>query len=137
MKQIIITYTVYSILSVTNCIAQSAAITRGPYLHVGTPNSVIIRWRTDTIAPVNSRVWYGSQPDTSGMAYLDSASLTTEHEVNITGLSLNTKYFYAIGTSDTILAGPDSIQYFKTSPVPGTNQLIRVWAIGDFGEGNT
>src|SRR3972149_3206596 len=74
--------------------AQNPSLTRGPYLHVGTSNSVIIRWRTDTIAPVNSRVWYGSQPDTSGMAYLDSASLTTEHEVNITGLSPHTKYFY-------------------------------------------
>ncbi|MBN4051309.1 metallophosphoesterase family protein, partial [bacterium AH-315-M05] len=137
MKQLLITYTFYCILSSTNCIAQNPSVIRGPYLQVGTPNSMIVRWRTDSLTSVNSRVWYGTQPDTATMTFVDSALLTTEHEVKITGLSPNTKYFYAIGTSDTILAGPDNVQYFQTSPIPGTEQLIRVWAIGDFGEGNS
>jgi len=71
------------------------------------------------------------------MAKADDATLVTEHEINITGLSANTKYYYAIGTSTNLLAGPDSNMYFQTSPTAGTKQPIRVWAIGDFGEGNT
>ncbi|MCH8319283.1 MAG: metallophosphoesterase family protein, partial [Bacteroidetes bacterium] len=121
-------------LPAVNCFAQSVSVTRGPYLQVGTPNSMVVRWRTDSLTPVNSRVYYCIQPDS--VVIVDETSLTTEHEVKITGLSPNTRYYYGIATSDSILTGPDSMQYFQTSPLPGTEQLIRVWAIGDFGEGN-
>jgi len=114
--------------------AQSVSVIRGPYLQVGTPNSMVVRWRTDSLTPVNSRVYYCIQPDS--VVIVDDTSLTTEHEIKITGLSPNTRYYYAIATSDSILMGPDSMQYFQTSPLPGTEQLVRVWAIGDFGEGN-
>ena len=133
---------VYCLLPTVNCLlptfskAQNISVRRGPYLQVGTPNSMVVRWRTDSLTPVNSRVYYGLQPDTAGMSIIDSAALTTEHEVKITGLSPNTRYYYAIATSDSILTGPDSMQYFQTSPLPGTVQPVRVWAIGDFGEGN-
>ena len=121
----------------TDTNAQNPAILRGPYLNIGTSSSIVVRWRTDTLAAaVNSRVRYGTQMDTSAMMTVDSANLTFEHEINITGLIANTKYYYAIGTSASILSGPDSSMYFQTSPTAGTKQPIRVWAIGDFGEGN-
>ena len=44
----------------TLALAQSASaqfVTRGPYLQIGTPTSVIVRWRTSTAT--DSRVLYG------------------------------------------------------------------------------
>ena len=35
-------------------------LTRGPYLQIGTPSSVVVRWRTN--APSNSHVPYGPSP---------------------------------------------------------------------------
>ena len=37
--------------------AYAATVTRGPYLQMGTPSSIVIKWRTDI--PSNSRVSCG------------------------------------------------------------------------------
>jgi len=104
---------------------------------MGTESSVVVRWRTDsTVSDVDTRVWYGTQLDIATMMTVDDATLTSEHEVNITGLTANTKYFYVVGTSTGMLSTLDSSYYFKTSPAIGTKQPIRIYAIGDFGEGN-
>ena len=42
------------LLSVVYLAGQSSSLTRGPYLQVGTPSSVVVRWRTT--APVVGRV---------------------------------------------------------------------------------
>ena len=114
-------------------------LVRGAYLNIGTPSSMIVRWRTDsTISTVDSKIWYGTQLDTSTMMTLFDATLKTNHEINITGLTAATKYFYAVGTSTEMLSALDSTQYFKTSPPVGDSSgTVRIWAIGDFGEGNT
>ena len=109
-----------------------AAVTRGPYLQLGTPSSIAIRWRTD--AATNSRVSYGMvQGSLTSVA--DNLSPTTEHEVRLTGLSPNTRYFYTIGTTtETLASGPDCA--FVTSPVAGATQPVRIWVLGDSGEAN-
>jgi hypothetical protein len=61
----------------------------------------------------------------------------TNHSIQITGLSPFTQYYYAVGNIGGILAGQTADHRFKTNPIPGTEQPIRVWAIGDFGKGNT
>src|SRR5206468_3696432 len=38
----------------------SVAVTRGPYLQLGTPTSIVVRWRTS--APVVGRVQFGPSP---------------------------------------------------------------------------
>jgi hypothetical protein len=104
---------------------------RSPYLLSGTPNSVVVRWRTDVAA--KSVVRYGATPQ-SLTNTVTKASRTTEHEVEITGLPPNATYFYSVGTNALVLAGGDADHFFKTSPPAGTRQPIRIWVIGDSGQ---
>ncbi len=106
-----------------------ALVTRGPYLQVGTPTGVIVRWRTDV--PTSSRVRYGDAPAALTRTVEDSAS-TTEHELALTGLAPEARVFYAVGTMDTTLAG-DSTYAFTTPPPAGTRRAVRAWIIGDSG----
>jgi hypothetical protein len=108
-------------------------LTRGPYLQMGTPSSIVVRWRTDM--PTDSRVLYGTSQDNLN-AKRDNATLTTEHEVTLTGLISNTTYYYAIGTTSVTLAGNDAYHFFTTSPVSGTASPARIWVLGDSGTAN-
>jgi hypothetical protein len=104
---------------------------RGPYLQSASENSIVIRWRT--LQKTNGRVRYGSSSTTMNLT-VDSTSLTTEHQIRITGLTAGTKYFYCVGTSTDTLSGADDDHYFITSPVKGTEQSVRIWALGDAGK---
>ena len=111
---------------------QAPVLVRGPYLQLGTPTSIVVRWRTS--AAVVGRVQFGPAPDAwSGSAQESSAR--TDHEVSLTGLVPDTIYYYAIGTSDTTLAG-DATFHFKSAPVAGTERPVRLWVIGDSGTGD-
>ena len=111
----------------------SASVTRGPYLQIGTPNSTIVRWRTNVAT--NSRVSVGTIQG-SLATNTDDAASTTEHEVLVQNLSPGTKYFYSVGTTTQALAGNDSTHFFVTSPVPGTSIPTRIWVLGDSGTAN-
>src|SRR5258707_777815 len=80
-------------------------VTRGPYLQQGGTTNVIVRWRTDV--RTDSLVRYGASPGNLNQIASD-AMATTDHEVRMTGLSPNTKYFYSVGTTDGMLAGDES-----------------------------
>lgn len=108
----------------------SVTLTRGPYLQLGTPTSTVVRWRTS--APVGSRVLYGPTFDTLGSSVSD-ATLRTEHEVTLTGLTPDTPYCYAVGTTTTTLAGGDPSHCFTTAPPVGTPNGTRIWVLGDSG----
>ena len=104
-------------------------IIRGPYLQQGTPESVVVRWRTDV--PTDTAVKFGLNP-----ANLDREAKTkwktSEHVMILEGLTPSTKYHYAIGNAEkTLLADADT--HFITSPPHGTRQPIRTWVIGDAG----
>src|SRR5207237_9348376 len=90
---------------------------RGPYLQVGAPNSIVIRWRT--ALPTDSEVIYGTN-----LSALDKtntfAAFTNEHEIQLSGLVANTRYFYSIGTTTNVLSAAGTNQYFITSPPSGT-----------------
>jgi hypothetical protein len=110
----------------------SVAVTRGPYLQIGTPNGVTVRWRTS--ASVVGRVQYGPSPGVvTGTAQESSAR--TDHEVRLTGLTADTTYYYAIGTATATLAGDASFR-FRTSPAVGSDRATRIWVIGDSGTGD-
>ncbi len=111
----------------------SASVTRGPYLQIGTPNSTIVRWRTNVAT--NSRVSFGTTQG-SLTSNTDDASLTTEHEVIVSNLSPATKYFYSVGSTTQTLAGNDANHYFVTAPVAGTTAPTRIWVLGDSGTAN-
>lgn len=104
-------------------------LVRGPYLQLATPESILIRWRTDVAT--TSVVAYGSLPDDLSFGQTDQ-NLTTEHEVRLDGLTPKTLYFYSIGTPDQALASGFSCRFF-TPPPAGTAQATRVWVIGDSG----
>jgi len=105
-------------------------VTRGPYLQVGTPAGVTVRWRTASIT--DSYVRYGPAPGSLGSVESD-ATMTTEHEITLSGLSPDTRYYYSIGTADFVLAGDDPAHFFVTSPLAGTARPTRIWVVGDSG----
>jgi hypothetical protein len=104
-------------------------LTRGPYLQLGTPTSMVVRWRTGS--PVVGRVQFGPSPGVvSGSA--EETSARTEHVVRLTGLIPDTVYYYSIGTPTTTIAG-DPTFHFTTSPSFGAERPSRVWVVGDSG----
>jgi acid phosphatase type 7 len=111
----------------------SASVTRGPYLQIGTPNSTIVRWRTNVAT--DSRVSF-STTQGSLTSVADDLTQTTEHEVLVPGLSPATTYFYSIGSTTQVLAGNDANHFFVTSPVAGTVVPTRIWVLGDSGTAN-
>jgi hypothetical protein len=67
----------------------------------------------------------------------DNATLTTEHVIQLSGLTSSTKYHYAIGTTAATLAGDDVNHFFVTSPPRGVAAPTRIWVLGDPGTGNS
>ena len=106
-------------------------VTRGPYLQVGTSSNLVMRWRTS--APAATRVLYGTNSGDLNLG-VSNATLSIDHEIKLTGLQPDTRYFYAVGTDTNILVGDESYS-FASSPVPGPARPTRIWAIGDFGTG--
>ncbi|HTD67556.1 MAG TPA: LamG-like jellyroll fold domain-containing protein, partial [Candidatus Limnocylindria bacterium] len=109
------------------------AITRGPYLQLGTPHSLVVRWRTD--APSSGRVRFGSAVGNLN-SFADNPNITTEHIVNVTGLLPDSVYFYSVGTTEAAIAGDSPSFYFATSPRIGTPVPTRIWVLGDSGTQN-
>lgn len=113
-------------------LAFSQKIIRGPYLQIGTPTSIVIRWRTDVAT--NSKVMVGTSPNQLLRSVVDGA-VTTEHEITLSELSPNTTYFYNVGSTEVVQAGGQEY-YFKTALPVGSTQKIRMWALGDAGDGS-
>ena len=110
--------------------ALAEVLERGPYLQIGTPESIIVKWRTDV--STDSVVKFGPNPASLTMTAQDATS-TTEHEVLVSGLAADTTYFYSIGSAAVTLAGGDSEHYFVTSPPTGNAKPTRLWIVGDSG----
>ncbi len=110
--------------------ALSQKITRGPYLQRVTPNSVVVRWRTDV--PTPSRVRFGNNLTDQ---VIDNQPVI-DHIVSLTGLQPATRYAYAVGTPTADLS-PGGADYFaKTAPAFGSTDPVRLWVLGDFGTGS-
>ncbi len=106
------------------------SITRGPYLQKATSTSMLVRWYTDDL--VDSEVKYGTDPGNLSQSVV-VPGLTTNHSVQLTGLTAYTKYYYSVGSSAGIIqSGLDN--YFLTSPLFGAEGKYTFWAIGDSGD---
>jgi hypothetical protein len=90
---------------------------RGPYLQTGTPNSMIIKWRTD--ASSDSKVWYGASVKTITNQVTFPSSV----------------YYYMIGSTAVTLSPANTNQFFKNSPNSGAKGKYKFWVIGDAGTG--
>jgi len=107
----------------------SQIVSRGPYLQMVNQSAATIRWRTDV--PTNSRINFGITAG-SLSSQINDATITLEHELRLTGLPADTKHFYNIGSSSTILdANPKNS--FITAPPANTTRKIRIAAFGDCG----
>lgn len=113
--------------------ASPAVLLRGPYLQSSTTNSIVIRWRTDVA--INSLVVYGTNLASLNLLNTNLAAVT-EHEIKLTGLLPDTKYFYTIAATNQSFFPADSNHFFLTHPWPGTTKPLRVWVIGDAGTKN-
>lgn len=129
-----------SVASSTDVVFGSALIAstgtsliRGPYLQNGSHTNLTVRWRTDAF--VTGRVRYGTNLANLDLI-ADGVGNTGEHEIKLTGLLPDTKYFYSVGTATTQLAGNDANHFFVTAPLPGTPKPTRIWIIGDAGTAN-
>ena len=114
-------------------IGRPAGLTRQPYLQVGTPTSVVVRWRTDLAT--DSVVRFGASPaELTSSVSADQGNPTTEHEVTLTGLTPDTRYYYSVGSSSATFSSGESHVFF-TSPPPGKPYPTRIWVVGDAGTG--
>ena len=113
--------------------ANAQQLLRGPYQQKKTKNSINIRWRTAD--STNATVYYGTSLNNLNLSVTDTTSLS-DHDLELKNLQPFTKYYYKIESGGNTLSGPDTAHWFRTAPVPGTVQPIRVWAVGDFGKGN-
>ena len=117
---------------ISNLVSVTPAITRGPYIQSTTSGSTLLKWRTNIAA--DSKVQWGATTAYGSSATV--AALVTEHQVAVNGLTANSKYFYSIGSTTAVLQGTTA-NFFWTAPVTGAAQTVRIWAIGDFGNGST
>lgn len=112
---------------------QTVSIDRGTYLQKATPNSIVIKWRTDIAT--DSKIMYGTAFNNLNQQAVDY-DLETDHEIELTGLSPATLYYYSIGNNTQTLQSAATSIYFKTNPLTGTIAPYRFWVIGDAGMGN-
>ncbi len=124
---------VWSVSGIFQTLSSTVSLTRGPYLQLSTQTSIFIRWRTNI--PCDSRIVFGTDPTNLNLSTTNTTQ-TTEHVVRLTNLTKNTKYYYSIGLTGTILQG-NADNYFITNPDVGATSPVRIWAIGDFGRSST
>ncbi len=115
----------------------TVTLTRGPYLQMRSTTSILVRWRTDQ--PADSLVQCGTQLSNLDMSFFDQV-LTTEHQVLLTNLTPQTKYYYAVATSSGGLSGMDGAfvaggtsNFFVTAPPVGVARPTRIWFVSDYG----
>ena len=106
-------------------------ISRGPLLQMVSTNAITIRWTTSVAS--DTKVWFGNSENTLNSSMVNNTP-TTDHELRVTGLSPDTKYYYGIGTTTSMIRGSYR-NYFITSPPATSNRKIRIGVFGDAGTG--
>ncbi len=107
--------------------AQDPALTRGPFLQLPGPHSILIAWKTSE--PADSTVEYGL--DESYGRKVSNTGAATSHAVAVSGLEPKTRYRYRILAKEKVLA--EGFQ-FSTNPEAGSpSAAFRFAAVGDTG----
>ena len=108
---------------------QKAKLVYGPYLQMVNGQGATLRWRTNI--PTDSKVEVGTTYEQYSQQVFDPTP-TTEHELRITGLKEDTRYYYRFGSSTQVLQQGKN-NYFTTAPPAHTTRKIRVAVFGDCG----
>ena len=106
---------------------ESSLVARGPYLQRTSSIGTVVRWRTTqpTVGTIYFGPTWGDLVD-SGTRLLNPG-LSFEHEFEIGGLTPGTRYYYAVASGASILAGNDEEHFFETHPAPGPPRNTRIW----------
>jgi hypothetical protein len=103
---------------------------RGPYLQMQAPDGITLRWHSaETLRGV---VRYGREPGQLTQRAAEEGR-STDHEVRLTGLEADTRYWYALGSEEQIAYGGGVNDWFMTAPQPGSSRPVRLWVQGDPG----
>ncbi len=121
-----------AVLLAASLAAQAQQVVRGPYLQLSTEDSVVVKWRTNIAT--ESMVRFGTTQGVLDMQQMPGGT-RTDHEVTVTALAADTRYFYSVGSATATLAGNDANHFFRTHPPQGTARPLRVWVLGDAGWG--
>jgi acid phosphatase type 7 len=123
-----------SILFSIQSFAQAPDIIRGPYLNSVSSTSAIIRWRTEK--PTDSKVTISTNFREAGqVVQVVDRKVVTDHEITIKDLSPATKYYYSVGAIEAKTSLYEE-QFLSTAPLVGSTNPVRIWALGDFGNGS-
>ncbi len=131
MKQILISFIIFANFALTG-----QAIKVLPYIQDATPTSVYILWETSSNE--ESLVMWGLSESlgiiTSGSSFTSTDGISKMHEVFISGLTPDTKYYYRVKTGNAI----SSIYRFKTNPATNSEKPFTFVALSDtqFDSGN-
>ena len=68
--------------------ADAQSVIRGPYLQSATPDSIIVKWRTDVVT--DAELSFGPAPGNLGSSAV-SQTVATDHEVRLQGLQPRTR----------------------------------------------
>ncbi|MHA2223362.1 MAG: metallophosphoesterase [Candidatus Thorarchaeota archaeon] len=94
---------------------------RGPMVGMVTNESAVIFWRTDDIS--NATLKYGL--NTSILSSMVNTTLDTDHYFSLTGLDIDTKYYYQAVSNGT----ESPIYHFLTAPPDG--EEFKMVIVGD------
>src|SRR5690606_5837076 len=114
--------------------AAAADLERHPYLQSATPTSITVVWTTQ--ADSTGAVELGPMPDQLD-TMVPSAGSGIQHEVLLSGLEPNTRYYYRVLGDGAPLAGGDEAHTFLTPPSVGTRAKSPAWIVGDSGTGGS
>jgi len=92
----------------------------GPYLQNPDSDAITIMW--ETISETDGKIFWGPT-----LGYSDSADVPSGkmHEMRIDGLSVESRYYYALRIEGTLYSGSD--YYFDTKPNPETPYRMAIW----------
>ena len=119
------------LLALLPATAGAAELERAPYLQSPTPSSMVVVWTT--LDASTGAVQFGLDPDNLDQQ-VDSAGTQTQHEVALTGLQPDTRYYYRVVGDGEALVGDES-HTFLTPPTVGSRSKLRAWVVGDSGTG--
>jgi predicted phosphodiesterase len=111
--------------------ASAPTLTRVPYLQAGGKDAITIRWRTSQ--PCLGKVSVGTAVGNYTVTSAAEDCPTVNHEIRLSGLLPDTKYFYQIATVNGIVFQGDASNFFTTLPPDDTKRKLRFSAFGDCG----
>ncbi len=97
-------------------------------------DAVVVRTALGGIYDLTPRVQALRTRANLGLARLSGAPVGTfQYEVQLSGLSPDTQYYYALYDGETRLTPADDSYHFQTNPQPGVSHPLRFAVLGDSG----